>query len=156
MEIERKFLVKDDSWRAEALPGVRYVQGYMRFSKGVARARVAGEKAYLTIKGETKGASRLEYEYPIPAEDALVLLENLCEGPKIEKTRHIVPFKGFRWELDVFSGENEGLLVAELELESEDEQFPKPPWLGEEVTGDLRYSNSNLSLAPFSKWSRGD
>jgi adenylate cyclase len=110
----------------------------------------------LTIKGETKGASRLEYEYPIPAEDALVLLENLCEGPKIEKTRHIVPFKGFRWELDVFSGENEGLLVAELELESEDEQFPKPPWLGEEVTGDLRYSNSNLSLAPFSKWSRGD
>lgn len=152
LEIERKFLVKDSSWRDAALPGVRYVQGYMHFSKGVVRARVAGDKAFLTVKGMVSGASRLEFEYPIPAADALAILEKLSEGPRIEKTRFIVPFQGFKWEMDVFDGENKGLVVAELELESEEQVFPKPPWLGVEVTSDLRYSNSNLARNPYSKW----
>ena len=152
LEIERKFLVKDSSWRDAALPGIRYVQGYMRFSKGVARARVAGDKAFLTVKGEVSGVTRLEFEYPIPVADALAILDGLCEGPRIEKTRFIVPFQGSRWELDVFEGENKGLLIAELELEREDQPFARPPWLGDEVTSDFRYSNSNLARNPYSKW----
>ena len=152
VEIERKFLTKDSSWRDSALPGIRYVQGYMRFSKGVVRARIAGDEAFLTIKGEVSGVTRLEYEYPIPVADALVILDKLSEGPRIEKIRHIVPFQGFRWELDVFEGENSGLVIAELELESETQDFPSPPWLGKEVTSDFRYSNSNLARNPYSKW----
>ncbi len=154
VEIERKFLLRDESWRESAGPGVPYVQGYMRTSKGILRARIAGEKAFLTLKGESSGASRLEFEYPIPMEDARVILSSLCEGPLIEKLRHIVPFQGFRWELDVFKGGNEGLVVAELELASESQSFPLPPWAGLEVTGDLRYSNSNLARNPYRSWPR--
>lgn len=152
LEIERKFLTRDSSWRDGALPGVRYVQGYMRFKNGVARARIAGEKAFLTVKGEVSGVSRLEFEYPIPPADAQAILDGLCEGPRVEKTRYLVPFQGFRWELDVFEGENAGLVVAELELSSPDEKFPLPPWLGAEVSSDPRYANSNLARNPFSKW----
>jgi len=154
VEIERKFLLQDESWRSSAGPGVPYVQGYVRFQKGILRARIAGPKAFLTVKGEAVGASRLEFEYQIPVEDAQALLSSLCEGPLIEKLRYIVPFKGFNWEVDVFKGENEGLSIAELELEREDQFFPLPPWAGKELTGDLRYSNSNLARNPFKSWRR--
>ena len=153
VEIERKFLLRDGSWRKDAEPGIHYMQGYMRFSKGVLRARVAGEKAFLTLKGAVKNASRLEFEYPIPREDAEAILRSLAEGPFIEKTRYIVRHHSFIWEIDEFAGDNSGLTVAEIELEDERQGFPRPSWLGEEVTSDMRYSNSNLAANPFSKWS---
>jgi CYTH domain-containing protein len=149
-EIERKFLVKEGIWGNQK--GTKYHQGYLNSAKErIVRVRTVNDKGYLTIKGITVGASRMEFEYEIPHQDAEVLL-GICERPLIEKNRYVVEESGFVWEIDEFLGENQGLIVAEVELESEDQQFPRPDWVGEEVTGDPRYFNSNLIKNPYTKW----
>jgi CYTH domain-containing protein len=151
-EIERKFLMKDDSWRSLA-KGTRYRQGYLNSTKErVVRVRTIDEKGFLTIKGITTGATRVEYEYEIPDTEATAMLDELCEKPLIEKNRYKIAFDGLTWEVDEFFGENQGLIVAEVELESEDQAFEKPGWIGEEVTGDPKYFNSNLIQNPYLKW----
>jgi CYTH domain-containing protein len=151
-EIERKFLVKRDAWKPRD-EGTWYKQGYLNSQKErVVRVRIAGTKATLTIKGLTRGVSRSEFEYPIPVEDAAVLLDQICEQPVIEKHRHRETHGGHAWEIDVFHGENDGLVVAELELESESESFERPAWLGAEVSSDPRYFNSNLLKNPYKNW----
>lgn len=150
-EIERKYLVKGEAWK-ELGEGVLYRQGYLNSQKErVVRARTMGPKAALTIKGITVGATRLEFEYDIPMDDCNQLLD-LCEQPIIEKTRYKIPYGGLIWEVDEFHGVNDGLVVAECELESEDQSIEKPDWIVEEVTGDPRYFNSNLIANPFTTW----
>lgn len=150
-EIERKFLVKGDSWRSGT--GRKIRQGYLRNEiDGVVRVRTKGEKGYLTIKGATTGFMRLEFEYEIPLEEADQILDELCVKPLIEKIRYDVHFEGFKWEIDEFEGENSGLLVAEIELEEENQEFSRPDWLGTEVTGDFRYQNANLVNYPYREW----
>lgn len=150
VEIERKFLVKGQPWRET--PGVPYRQGYLNRDKArTVRVRIAGEAAFLTIKGVSVGATRAEFEYPIPLADAEALLAQ-CDGPLVEKTRYLLDRAGTRWELDVFAGDNAGLVVAEVELESEDQAFVRPDWLGDEVTQDARYFNSNLAAHPYCRW----
>lgn len=153
-EIERKFRVRDDTW-TDSGDGVEIRQGYLaRTDRGVVRVRIAGDAAFLTIKGKTIGISRAEFEYEIPRDDALALLD-LCQGSVIEKTRYHVPHEGHVWEVDVFRGANQGLVLAEIELEHEAEPFASPSWLGVEVSHDPRYRNSNLGFAPYSKdWDR--
>jgi adenylate cyclase len=149
-EIERKFLVTNYLWRNT--PGVYFCQGYLsRAKERTVRVRVAGERGFLTIKGSNKGATRAEYDYGIPADDARELL-GLCDGPLIEKNRRALEYEGHMWEIDEFLGENAGLIVAEIELDSEDESFIKPDWVGEEVTHDARYYNSNLVTHPYASW----
>lgn len=149
-EIERKFLVKEGTWRNEK--GTEYRQGYLNSAKErIVRVRTIDDKGYLTIKGITVGASRTEFEYEIPRQDADQLLD-LCEKPLIEKIRYQVVEGDFVWEIDEFLGENRGLIVAEVELESEDQAFSKPDWVGKEVTGDPRYFNSNLIKNPYTMW----
>ena len=150
IEIERKFLVVGIAWRQTA--GVHFSQGYLNQDKErTVRVRLAGDKAFLTIKGITQGASRAEFEYEIPDADGAQLIK-LCEGPIIEKIRRAVLHDGNTWEVDEFLGENAGLVVAEIELKSEDQGFARPEWLGEEVTHDSRYFNSSLARHPFSGW----
>lgn len=149
-EIERKFLVTGSEWK-QAEP-THYCQGYLnRDIDRTVRVRVAGETGFLTIKGLTTGASRPEFEYSIPLEDAKALLL-LCDGPLIEKYRRVVPHAGMNWEVDEFLGENEGLVVAEIELKSEDQEFHLPTWVGREVTAERRYYNASLSERPFRSW----
>ena len=149
-EIERKFLVENDTWRNAS--GIRYRQGYLSSVKErTVRVRTIEDRGYLTIKGIAVGASRLEFEYEIPREDAETLL-GMCEQPLIEKNRYKVEHGGFIWEIDEFFGDNQGLIIAELELESEDQEFPRPDWVGEEVTEDSRYYNANLIKNPFTAW----
>jgi len=151
-EIERKFLVKDDSWRSQA-HGKRYRQGYLSTVKErTVRVRVAGDQGYITIKGITVGAARAEYEYEIPLADANQMLDTLCERPIVEKTRYRLPQDDIVWEIDEFEGDNRGLIVAEVELKDEQQSYPKPDWLGQEVTGDPRYFNANLVAKPFTTW----
>lgn len=151
-EIERKFLVNNDNYKT--LTKGEYIhQGFLSTVKErVVRVRIRGEKAWLTIKGISHGATRAEYEYEIPFADAQFMLENLCENPTIEKHRYLVPFAGFTWEVDEFHGENDGLVVAEIELPEEDTEFELPEWAGEEVTHDARYYNANLVKNPFRNW----
>jgi adenylate cyclase len=152
LEIERKFLVRDASWK-EGAQGVLLRQGYLSsHAERIVRVRIEGDAAVMTIKGRTVGATRGEWEYPIPLDDARVFLGSLCEKPIIEKTRYRIPYAGMLWEVDEFHGENDGLVVAEIELESEDQPFDRPDWVGEEVTHDSRYANANLLRHPFSKW----
>ncbi len=151
-EIERKFLVEGESWRALA-DGVAYRQGYLSTVKErTVRVRTIGDDGYLTIKGITVGATRSEFEYPIPAADANEMLDELCEKPIIEKNRYKIPQGDITWEVDEFFGVNDGLIVAEVELQSEDQSFDKPDWVGDEVTGDPRYYNANLIAKPFTTW----
>ena len=151
-EIERKFLVVGDAWRAMTR-GTRYRQGYLSTNKQrTVRVRVIDGKGYLTVKGASVGAARSEYEYEIPAADADEMLEQLCEKPIIEKNRHKIPIGGVIWEVDEFLGVNEGLIVAEVELQSENQDFPKPEWVGAEVTSDPRYFNASLIAKPYSSW----
>lgn len=151
-EIERKFLVKDDSWRGKGA-GKRYRQGYLSTVKErTVRIRTVGDKGLVTIKGIAVGATRSEYEYEIPLADANEILDNLCERPLIEKVRYRIPRGDLVWEIDQFDGENRGLIVAEVELKNEKQTVPLPSWIGQEVTGDLRYSNANLVAHPFSTW----
>ena len=153
VEIERKFLVVDDSWRAAAAAGECYRQGYLATDPGNSvRVRVSGNKAWLNIKSAAVGVTRQEYEYEIPPGDANAILADLCVKPLIEKTRFVVEHDGRTWEIDVFEGDNAGLVVAEIELESADEAFTLPPWTGEDVSGEVRYYNQRLVEHPYSHW----
>ncbi|MGZ8295339.1 MAG: CYTH domain-containing protein [Telluria sp.] len=152
VEIERKFLLTGDDWRSLGEP-VLLRQGYLSSQpERVVRVRVEGERATMTIKGRSSGATRGEWEYEIPLADANELLDQLCEKPVIEKYRRRISHAGLTWEVDEFLGANQGLVVAEVELESEDQQFDKPSWIGAEVTDDPRYYNSSLIRLPFSQW----
>ncbi len=152
IEIERKFLMQDASWK-EGITGKHYIQGYLNRGKDcTVRVRVVEEQGFLTIKGLSDGPFRLEYEYEIPVEDGRELLDNFCEQTRIEKIRYKVPYAGMIWEIDEFIGANKGLIVAEIELQSVDQSFAKPPWIGAEVTDDPRYFNSCLCVHPFSRW----
>lgn len=151
-EIERKFLVLGDDWR-QAGAGTGFRQGYLSSApERVVRVRIAGEHAVLTVKGITEGVSRLEFEYPLPLADAEQMLDRLCEKPLIEKTRYRFEHAGMVWEVDEFHGDNAGLVVAEIELQHEGQHFERPPWLGEEVSDDPRYFNSNLANHPYREW----
>lgn len=153
-EIERKYLVNTDEL---IFPdnGEDIKQGYFPLSdsvKTVVRIRVKGDTSYLTIKGENKGPVRSEYEYVIPKHEAVEMLESMCQKPFIDKTRYEILVGNHVWEIDVFRGENLGLVVAEIELSKETDEFVIPSWVGEEVTDDPKYYNSNLLLNPFMKW----
>ncbi len=151
-EIERKYLIDPDI--LGTLPeGTRIVQGYIPTQgKTAVRIRLKGEQAYLTIKGENRGAVRSEFEYPIPAEDADAMLAELCNGQVVDKIRYLIKHANHTWEVDIFSGNNQGLIVAEVELDSENESVTLPDWVREEVTGDPRYYNSSLIDNPYSGW----
>ncbi|MDE1567909.1 CYTH domain-containing protein [Aquabacter sediminis] len=149
IEIERKFLVRDDRWR-EGASGERYCQGYLCISAdATVRIRLAGRVGYITVKGSTEGMSRAEFEYEIPGPDAEAMLRDHCAKPLIEKERFTLDYQGKTWTVDVFAAANQGLVVAEVELEHAQEQVPLPPWVGEEVTDDPRYRNSALVSAPM-------
>jgi len=152
VEIERKFLLAGDAWRSLGEP-VLLRQGYLSSTRErVVRVRIEGGQAVLTIKGANVGAARGEWEYPLPLADAAELLDGLCEQPLIEKYRRRIAHAGMVWEVDEFLGANAGLVVAEIELESEDQAFDKPDWVGEEVSDDARYYNANLIRHPYSQW----
>ena len=160
IETERKFLVKDSSYRLAATESIRMIQGYICREPGrTVRVRIAGDKAWLTIKGpgSDSGMSRYEWEKEIPADEAAGLM-GLCpaELAPIDKTRYMVPYGGHVFEVDEFHGKNEGLIMAEVELASESEDFSRPDWLGMEVTGDRRYYNSMLIASPYSSWPEED
>ena len=151
-EVERKFLVADPSFLT-SLSGSQVKQGYIPGkTRSAARIRVCDGIGFLTLKSETRGITRSEFEYEIPLDDAEEMFDILCEPPLIEKTRYFVEWKGYAWEIDVFHGDNEGLIVAEIELASADQAFAKPPWLGREVSLDARYFNSNLARTPYVDW----
>lgn len=152
IEIERKFLVCDDSWRSQVMRSASYRQGYLGDDTAVSvRVRICGDRANLNLKSATLDLRRVEFEYPIPLEDASVLL-GYATGSVVEKTRHFVEFARHTWEIDVFSGANSGLVVAEIELSDENEAFDKPPWLGREVSDDPRYYNVCLARHPYREW----
>ena len=153
VEIERKFLVAGNAWRAHISTSTLLRQGYLANTvRASVRVRLAGEQGWLSVKAMTPGRSRAEYESAIAAVDANEMLDRLCEGPLIEKWRHIVPHDGNDWEVDEFLGENAGLVIAELELQSEQQGFARPEWLGSEVTEDQRYFNFRLSQRPYRHW----
>lgn len=152
VEIERKFLVTGDQWRSQAV-GILYRQGYLSTENGLTvRVRIIGNQGYLTIKGPSQGYSRLEFEYAIPEADAAMLLDSLCDRPLIEKIRHHWQQNDVTWEIDEFRGENAGLIIAEVELDSEEQQLELPEWIGQEVSHDTRYYNANLVKKPYTKW----
>lgn len=161
IEIERKFLVSSDGWREAAHAVVPMAQGYLNDQaslergeqKASVRLRVQGDEAYLNIKSFELGRARQEFDYPVPVSDANDLLR-LCVGGRVEKRRHLVRFQGHLWEVDEFLGENAGLVVAEIELDSVDEAFERPDWIAEEVTDELRYYNLALATHPYSQWER--
>ncbi|MEN8253952.1 MAG: CYTH domain-containing protein [Verrucomicrobiota bacterium] len=152
IEIERKFLVEGDGWKAAAGDGLGCRQGYLATDpEKTIRVRIIGEQAFLTIKGATTGITRPEFEYGIPVADAEAMLA-LCGDAVVEKTRYFIGHGGMVWELDVFSGANEGLVMAEIELESETQGFDRSDWVGQEVSGDPRYYNACLARHPFTTW----
>lgn len=153
IEIERKFLVTTSSWRASARDGTRYRQGYVAITpQGVVRARSGGGNGYVTLKGPRVGARRAEFEYAVPAADADEIIDTLCDGRVVEKTRYRIRSGGLLWEVDEFHGANEGLVLAEVELAEERQAFQPPPWVGPEVTEDDRYANSSLATRPWTTW----
>ena len=153
-EIERKFLDQSAAWKGLA-PAVAFCQGYLSTAPGrTVRVRIAGDRAFVTIKGPAVELARAEFEYEVPVADARQMLDTLCERPLIEKTRTRIALGSHTWEVDEFGGENAGLVIAEIELRSADERFERPAWLGAEVTGDPRYNNSALVANPFCLWRR--
>lgn len=153
VEIERKFLLASDAWREEVEKSLEMKQGYLsRDAQSSVRVRICNGRADLNVKSTRDGIYRLEYEYPIPLEDAEEMLRLVAHRPMIHKTRHILHRGGHCWEIDEFHGENAGLIVAEVELQSREETFERPPWLGREISTDARYYNSNLSKVPYSAW----
>lgn len=153
-EIERKFLVLD-GWQKDCFEAKHCLQGFIYISKEkTIRVRVLQDKGYLTVKGATEGMTRLEYDYEIPLEDAKEMLTTLCIKPLIEKQRYYCKHKGHLWEVDVFMGANEGLVLAEIELKDPEEVFDKPSWVGQEVTDDPRYYNASLVSLPYNKWQK--
>jgi adenylate cyclase len=156
-EIERKFLVNRESWPDPRVGGVLYRQGYLSVDpERTVRVRIAGGEAYLTVKGLTRGIERRELEYSIPVADAVIMLDELCMRPLIEKTRYRILFGNLFWEVDRFAGENDGLMIAEVELRDPAAVIEVPPWVGREVSGDPRYFNSNLSRNPYLNWNDAD
>jgi adenylate cyclase len=152
IEIERKFLLTNNKWEKDA-EGIYYCQGYIpTINNTTVRVRIAGDIGFITVKSSIVGFTRKEFEYEIPLEDAKSMLHLLCSKPLIEKKRYKIPYKNKIWEVDVFERENKGLIFAEIELQSETESFEKPEWIGKEVTGDMKYCNSNLVKYPFSQW----
>lgn len=152
VEIERKFLVLGEAWRSLAT-GTVYCQGYIPTADlTTVRVRIAGDQGYLTLKGAVQGITRSEFEYPIPKADADAMLSTLCRRPLIEKTRYRIEHNGLCWEVDEFAGENHGLILAEVELTEAEQSIDLPDWIGEEVSSDPRYFNSNLARHPFSRW----
>jgi len=155
-EIERKYLVKGEGWRVPGR-GIPYRQGYLStVPERTVRVRLIRDRGYLTVKGISVGAARAEYEYEIPAEEASEMLDKLCERPLIEKTRYRLEYHGLTWEVDEFDGDNAGLIVAEVELDDEDQAITLPDWVGKEVTGERRYYNASLIAEPYSGWSVKD
>jgi adenylate cyclase len=160
IEIERKFLLNSDDWSQHTDKSVRMAQGYLNdmqalrtgAQKASVRIRIAGEQAFLNMKSRELGTTRQEFDYEIPVADAEDLLK-LCVGGLIDKTRHYLRHAGFLWEIDVFEGDNAGLIVAEIELPSADTEFAKPDWAGRQVTDELRYYNLALAERPYSRWS---
>ncbi|MCH8618427.1 CYTH domain-containing protein [Undibacterium sp. TS12] len=152
VEIERKFLVLNEDFKQQG-KGTFLRQGYICSEPGrIVRVRIEANRAMLTIKGISSGISCSEWEYPIPLADAQILLDTVCQQPLIEKIRYRIPMQGLIWEVDEFFGDNQGLIVAEVELESEQQAFERPAWLGEEVSHDRRYANANLLKHPFKAW----
>ena len=152
-EIERKFLILNQDWQEYTNKELRIVQGYLATNEfSSTRIRIQNDKANINIKSATLGITRTEFKYSIPVGDARLMLEDLCIKPVIEKTRFTVEHMGHTWEIDVFSGDNEGLIVAEIELSSPDEAFEKPSWIGEEVSNDARYYNACLVNNPYKNW----
>jgi len=152
VEIERKFLVAGDIWRGRG-PGTHYRQGYLSVEPGrTVRVRLSDDSAWLTIKGSSAGMARAEYEYPIPVAEAAELLDTLCIHPLIEKVRYRIEHAGHTWEVDEFSGDNAGLVLAEVELMAADEAVELPDWVGREVTDDPRYYNASLQVHPYREW----
>lgn len=157
-EIERKYLVVNDSWRAQAGEGVGYRQGYLSSidpesgTKASVRVRIQGDRAFLNIKSATLGIRRMEYEYPVPVSDAQEILENLCVDAVVTKTRYHLRHDDHLWEIDLFDGDNKGLVVAEIELNDEKAVFSRPDWVGDEVSHDTRYYNVCLARHPFKDW----
>ncbi len=152
-EIERKFLVLNEDWQAHVNTELHIVQGYLATNEfSSTRIRIQNDKANINIKSATLGITRTEFEYAIPVDDAQLMIDNLCIKPVIEKTRYIVKHMQHSWEIDVFSSDNKGLIVAEIELSSPDETFEKPSWLGEEVSNDARYYNVCLVKNPYKTW----
>jgi len=152
LEIERKYLVRNDSWRTQG-KGTRYRQGYLSTEPArTVRVRVAAGRGFITVKGLTVRVTRPEYEYPIPVEDANEMLDTLCLKPIIEKVRYTIEYAGLLWEVDEFEGENAGLVIAEVELARADQTILLPDWIGEEVTDDARYYNASLIANPFTSW----
>lgn len=153
VEIERKFLLQNDNWRDQVKSSSMIRQGYLApLDTSSVRVRIEGDSANINVKSATIGISRLEYEYEIPMQDALEMLDLLCPKPQVHKTRHRVAIANHIWEIDEFYDENEGLIVAEIELRNENESFDKPDWLAEEVSDDPRYYNVNLIKHPYSQW----
>lgn len=155
-EIERKFKVHGSAYKTESISSSVYKQGYLSVEKErTVRIRIAGEKAFITVKGQNKGIERSEFEYEIPVPDAEIMLEDLCLRPIIEKIRYIyMADDGHKWEIDEFMGENDGLVIAEVELCSADEPVEIPEWCGDEVSGDIRYYNSSLIKNPYTGWNK--
>jgi adenylate cyclase len=152
-EIERKFLVKNDSWQTDFGAGVEYRQAYIRtVGNATVRLRTAGDKAYLTLKGPSSQAARDEYEYEIPFADALEMLQHLCDTPIVHKTRYTKKYDNYEWVIDVFHDENAPLVMAEIEFYKTECKFNLPAWAGQEVTEDFRYTNASLSLNPYGSW----
>ena len=153
IEIERKFLLRNDDWKLKANQGTKFKQGYLVGSKDASvRVRIEGDKAYLNIKSATLGVRRQEYEYSIPMAEANEILQTLCKKPLVEKTRYIVSHNGMEWEIDVFEGENMGLVVAAIDLQDEHQKIELPAWCGQEVSSDPRYYNVNLGKHPYTQW----
>ncbi|MTD33111.1 CYTH domain-containing protein [Paludibacterium denitrificans] len=151
VEIERRFIVHGDA-RRKLAPGVPYRQGYLSVQKErTVRVRIVGSQAWLTLKGQISDISRHEFEYPIPLADAQTMMDSMCPMV-VDKHRHKIEHGGFIWEVDEFFGDNAGLVLAEIELPSEDTPFDKPDWVGEEVTHDGRYTNAYLSQNPYTRW----
>lgn len=154
LEIERKFLVRSDAWRGRS-PGVSCRQGYLLSSPvATVRVRLLGDAGFLTIKGRTVGISRPEYEYPIPSADARAILDQLCDGGIVEKRRYTIWHGGIKWEIDEFLGDNQGLVLAEVELETESQAVELPEWVGAEVSTDPRYHSSRLAKQPYRRWAQ--
>ena len=154
IEIERKFLLRDDRWRQQVVRSARMRQGYLTSdARCSVRVRVANGQGFLNLKSGTLGIQRSEYEYPIPLAEAEEILDTLCEKPLLEKTRHYLYVGEHLWEIDEFAGDNAGLIVAEVELRRPDEPFARPDWLGEDVSHDIRYYNSQLARHPYQSWS---
>lgn len=153
MEVERKFLVVGDAWRAEVASATRIVQGYVaQTERATVRVRIKGERAFLTLKGASQGIVRREFEYEVPVAEAEVMLGELVTGPVVDKVRHLVGVGAHVWEVDVFAGDNAPLVMAEVELSGADEPFVMPEWAGQDVSEDPRYYNANLAREPYSRW----